>query len=493
MIETAFHQNTVLIFLAIYLSSFLFIGWWAGKRLPQKNIKDYFLANNKLGALVLVFTLFATQYSGITFIGFIGKAYHIGFNCWAFSLMMGSIIVCYLIYAPKLKKVSKDKSFITPADYLKFRFNSKTLTLCASLIMIYALSNYLITQLMIIGRIGETLSPTQSNFMWYCGAIVLLSLVMLIYESIGGMLAVAWTDLIQGGMMLLCLYVVFFLIEDHYGGIHKTLLSLRKTSAADNLLAVPSAAECRSWLSYILLIGFAASIYPQAIQRIFAAKTRKSLNKSFIGMIWVPLFIFIPVTLLGILAAANFPDLSSSQSEQVMPMMLLDIMQNSLFAKIVVLFFFAAIISAIMSTADSVLLSLTSIIMEDIVRKKSDLSHKAYLIRCKIVAFIILILFILGAIALRNTTVIKMIDIKMDLLIQLVPAFYLGLFSKRISAKAILLGIFSGVFIAILGNSVGYSRIANIHIGLYAVLINLCLVFSCHFLSPQKNKTHCHA
>ena len=59
--------------------------------------------------------------------------------------MLTAIIICYLLYAPRLKVLAQQHNFITPVDYLKFRFKSTALNYIASIVMSYALANYLIT------------------------------------------------------------------------------------------------------------------------------------------------------------------------------------------------------------------------------------------------------------------------------------------------------------------------------------------------------------
>jgi SSS family solute:Na+ symporter len=469
-------QQQLLLFLFCYLSSFPLIGWLASKKLHLKTNKDYFLAGNRLGPLVLIFTLFATQYSGVTLVGFVGKSYRVGLSWAIFSLALMTVIVGYLIYAPKLKQISEKHAFITPVDYLRHRYQCPMLTKLCSLIMIYALANYLITQLIVIGRMGEAMAPSNYGYSWYIGAIIFLSLIMLIYESIGGMLAVAWTDMVQGAMILLCLYATLFLVSHHYGGLSSILSTIQNSNTLNPLMSPPNGATCRSWFSYIVVLGLGASVYPQAIQRIFASRSMQSLKQSFLVMVWLPIIMAIPVILLGLSGAVIVPQLSTTQSEQLIPLMLAKTMQTSLVAKFILMIFFAAVISAVMSTADSVLLSLSSIIIKELLPSESTHHSKNHLIKSKLTTIIILCLFILFAIGLRNTTIIQMIDIKLDMLVQLVPVFYLGVNSKSLSGQSLLWGLGSSLFLIFIGAGLGFGKIASIHIGTYGLLLNFMAI-----------------
>ena len=133
-------------FISVYLLSLLVIGWFAKKSRKENTLSDFYLAGKGLGLSVLFLTLFATQYSGNTFFGFTGATYRVGYS-WILSMhFMTSIVVCYLLFAPKLYRISKTQNFITPADYIQHRFNYKALSIIISIIGTVALSNYLLAQ-----------------------------------------------------------------------------------------------------------------------------------------------------------------------------------------------------------------------------------------------------------------------------------------------------------------------------------------------------------
>ncbi|HCR16564.1 MAG TPA: sodium:pantothenate symporter, partial [Candidatus Latescibacteria bacterium] len=99
-------------FLGVYLCVLILIGV-AGRRARRENsMADFFLGGRKMGLLVLFLTLYATQYSGNTLIGYAGAAYRQGFRFLVSVTFMMSIIGGYLIFAPKLHRLSKKEGFI---------------------------------------------------------------------------------------------------------------------------------------------------------------------------------------------------------------------------------------------------------------------------------------------------------------------------------------------------------------------------------------------
>ena len=109
------------------------------------------------------------------------------------------------------------------------------------------------------------------------------------------------------------------------------------------------------------MIGVGASVYPQAIQRIYAAGSADILKKSLAGMAVLPLFAVVVVLALGFVAIARYPGLEGSAADQVMVLILRDVLATGWLGQIVVTLLLGAILAALMSTADSALLSLSAI------------------------------------------------------------------------------------------------------------------------------------
>ena len=119
------------------------------------------------------------------------------------------------------------------------------------------------------------------------------------------------------------------------------------------------------WFSYLVLFGLGASLYPQAIQRIYAARDSRSLRTSLAAMAFLPIATAWVAVMIGITGAAHHPNLSDIQSDQILTIICRDIQQSSLFGYSLVVVLFAAILGALMSTADSCMLTLSSIVTKD--------------------------------------------------------------------------------------------------------------------------------
>ncbi len=469
-------------FIGLYLLSTLLVGW-AGYRARRENsLGDFYLGGRGFGTAVLLLTLFATQYSGNTFFGFTGSAYRLGY-VWVMSLhFMTAIVVFYLLLAPPLYARARARGYVTPPDFLQDRFGARALTVVAALIMVVALANYVLAQLMAMGRALEGLAQAHPDEAYRYGVIG-LAIIMVLYGTLGGMRAVAWTDAIQGAMILAGITVVFVLMFQRFGSPAEAgrLLLAAHDPAVAARARPPSAEQLRTWVSYVLLFGLGASLYPQAIQRIYAARSARILRRSLACMAFLPLPTTLMALTVGIVALAHLPGLSGPDADRVFTLVLREIQQVSTLGYALVVLLIAAVLAAMMSTADSALLSISSILSNDLYRPLlRPHASQAELTRVgKLCSWALIVVLIALALALREqTSLIDLLDRKFDLLVQLAPAFFLGLRWSGLRAGPVLAGLLAGVGVALALAFVPLpfvtgGKIAGLHPGLYGLALNL--------------------
>jgi SSS family solute:Na+ symporter/sodium/pantothenate symporter len=475
------------IFISLYLISLIGVGI-LGKRARRENsLSDFYLAGSGFGFTVLFLTLFATQYSGNTFFAFTGATYRIGY-AWILSLhFMTAVVVCYLIYARKLYAIARTKGYITPSDYVDDRYKSDVLTIAVTVTLIVVLCNFLVAQLMAMGRAMQGLAQINQDTA-YIGGVVVLALIMVIYGTLGGLRAVAWTDAIQGVILALGFGILLVLLFERYGSLDEATRTLmeRDVAASTRMALPPTASRYREWLSYILTAGFAVSLYPQAIQRIYSARSEMALRRSLALMAFMPLPTMIIAVIAGIMAAAYIPGLEGAASDQVFGRVLRDIQEHSVLGYGLVVVLLSAVLAAMMSTADSALLSISSMFTKDIysrfIRPNSSQAHLTRV--AKACSWITIAALVLLAVALRNhASLVALMDRKLDLLIQMVPIFMLGLRWPGLSAGPALAGLGTGIFLALALAFGGFEfvqngKVAGFHPGLVALLPNLTIAIA---------------
>jgi len=276
--------SDALIVMAVYLAALLGLGWLGRVSRREESLRDFYLGGSSFGFAVLFLTLFATQYSGNTLLGFAGRSYQQGATYVVSVTFMILVITIMMIYAPRLFRLARRFGYITPVDFVFHRFGSHGLRVMSVLLLCWGLANYILEQLVAMGHAVEAISSGRIGFMT---GVVLLAVVMLIYESLGGMRSVAWTDVIQGALLGVGCFAILYILVTTKGGLDAATRDILVT--APEKLEVPDGRGLRVWFSNLFLLGFGVAIYPHAIQRIFAAGSLKSLRRSLAAMSFMPL------------------------------------------------------------------------------------------------------------------------------------------------------------------------------------------------------------
>lgn len=465
-----------LLVLGCYVILLIIIGFLGRRASKGKTLADFFVQSRGMGLLVLFFTLYATQYSGNTVVGFAAKGYREGFYFVYSAILMMGVIGAYLIFAPKLQKLSQKKHYITAGDYLADRFGGTRLIIISSIIYVWALGNYIISNLKAVGYVVSAITGDMISFGW---GIILLAIVMLFYEMMGGMRAVAWTDAIQGFLLLFGCISIFLLFTSHYGGLN-TLIQ-QAIQARPNLNEAPRGTLVLHSVSMMLVFYFGISMYPQAIQRIYAASSGKTLQKSFQIMVFMPLLTTLPIVVMGILANGIYPGLDKPGSEGITLKILTDLAHNEPAFRWLILIFICAMVAAIMSTVDSALLSISSIWTKDLyARMRPNSSETALLKMGKWSSFLVMALGVILAICLPQT-IWRLLEIKLEILMQMAPAFFLGIHWMRMRESSVFWGITSGCLVSV-GMEVFSVPNLGLHAGLWGLIINLTVIVIMQFL-----------
>ena len=476
--ETALLGPGGITFLCIYILSLILIGWLGKRARKEDSLSDFYLAGRGMGLLVLFLTLYATQYSGNTLVGFAGRAYREGYQALVLVTLLSSAVGAFIVYAPKLYRLSKKYTFITPADYIHFRFKNTKLTLFFFFFCLMALANYILTNLKAIGYIVVSVTGGVIPFAY---GVIALSLVMVIYETMGGMRSVAWTDSLQGIILMFGVITIFITIQIEYGGF-EFIYNAIQISDPQKFIP-PNLTQKLNWLSTICLGFFGISIYPHAIQRIYSAKSESTLKRSIQIMAFMPIITTLFMVVVGLTALALFPGLDRQGSEGATLLVLKDLSQRGAIGTGMMVLFLSATIAAIMSTVDSALLSMSSIITKDFYKRLKPTKSQAELTRIgKIISWTIMAFSVYLAIILPQT-IWRLLEIKLELLIQISPAIFLGLYYKKIKSSSILWGMTFGTLFAVgtmVANKLGVDIPAKpwgIHAGVWGLIINLTIVF----------------
>jgi SSS family transporter len=477
MKDNALLDTTGIVFMGLYLASLLLIGVVGRLARKEDSLADFYLSGRGMGLFVLFLTLYATQYSGNTLIGMAGKSYRQGYAFLVSVTFMMSVIGAYLIYAPKLHRLSKKRKFITIGDYIEYRYRSPVLTMFITIVCIITVGSYILTNLKAIGYIVESTTGGRITFVQ---GIIALSLIMVIYETLGGMRSVAWTDAIQGILLIAGCLFIFCGIEYQYGGI--SAVAEKLIASRSEMWHPPDFAQKRLWLSTIIIIFFGISIYPQAIQRIYAAKDSRTLRRSFQIMVFMPIVTTFFLVMVGLVGLHRFPGLDKQGSEEITMLLLNDMAIHIPWVKYFIILFLSAAVAAIMSTVDSALLAISSLFTQDIYRRIRPTASQSNLTGTgKIFSWGIMACMAYFATNLPQT-IWRLTEMKLEVLCQVAPAIFLGLHIKSLHGRSILSGLSIGICVTLFimfSNKIGIPitpKPWGVHAGVWGLAANFTTV-----------------
>ena len=353
--------------------------------------------------------------------------------------------------------------------------------------MVVAIGNYLLAQLTAMGLLLQGMTTYEPRTAFVAG-VILLAVIMLVYETLGGFRAVAWTDLIQGSILMVGFAILLFVVLDHFGGLAKSYKLLE--SAKPEKVAAPDALGIRQWFSYIVVVGIGGALYPQAIQRIYAARNQRVLRNGVATMAFLPLTASLIAVLVGVTAAASpeLANLKDTDSDRVFSEVCRIVMDQSLFHRWLIVVLLAAVLAALMSTADSVLLSVSSMLTKDIYHRQINpaANEEKLTIIGKSVSWIVVTIIAAIAIYLNSLenkpTLVKLMDMKFDILMQLGPGFILGMHWRGMKPSAPFWGLVSGLTLVFALNPIDTLKNWGIHAGVFGLTLNLAVVVAISYL-----------
>lgn len=435
--ENSFAITTTFI---VYLILMLAIGVYAYQR--TKSSSDYFLGGRSLGPWPAALSAGASDMSGWLLLGLPGYAYAAGFE--AFWLAGGLLVgtwANWLLVAKRLRTYSVTTDALTLPEFLSRRFNDKSKliqTISAFFILLFFLF-YTSSGLVAGGKLFETVFGID-----YTIAVVIGTICVVSYTLFGGFLAVSWTDLVQGLLMAAALLIVPFAALD--GGFGK--LDAELTAINPELLTLWNGIDGKplSTIAIISLVAWGLGYFgqPHILARFKASRSNKDLTTARrIAVLWTGLSMFgaLLVGFVGLVYVTNHGTLQLEDGEKIFMLLV-----NALFHPVIAGILLAAILAAIMSTADSQLLVSSSALAEDFYKQvfKTDASSEE-IVRVGRLAVIILSVIALILAMTPDSSVLGLVSYAWaGFGAAFGPALVLSLYWSRMNRNGALAGIIVG-------------------------------------------------
>jgi len=424
-------------FVLLYLLFSVGIGLYASTRVH--NSKDFVVAGRNLPLPIVTATVFATWFGAETVLGISATFVKEGLGAVVADPFGASmcLVIAGLFFAPLLYRMN----LLTIGDYYHARYN-RTVELIMTICIMISYLGWVAAQVTALGLVFNVVSGGVID--QQTGMVIGVS-VVLAYTMFGGMWSVALLDFVQMTVIMTGMLFIAFLISPQAGGV-AAVVSHAQSSGKLQLL--PSGGA-EVWIPFIgaALTMMLGSIPQQDVfQRMTSAKDEKTAVRGsvlggvlYFSFAFVPMFLAYAATLID---PGVFGELIEADSQMVLPNLILH--HTPLIAQV---FFFGALLSAIMSTASATLLAPSVMFTENIL-KHFALKHMSdqqmlRTMRIIVVTFGGLVLWF----ALHSeSSIFHMVEsaYKITLVGAFVPLAF-GLYWKRANNQGALLSIVMGL------------------------------------------------
>lgn len=444
------------IVLLLYLVAMIMVGFTFYKK--NTTNADYILGGRQMNVWVTSMSAQASDMSGWLLMGLPGLAYLLGAGAteaaWtAIGLAIGTYLNWLIVAKPLRKYTQIAGDSITLPDFFHNRFRMKTpaLKVFAALFILIFFTVYTSSMFAAGAKLFDYIFSIG-----YTPALILSVVVVTAYTFLGGFKAVSWTDLFQGFLMFFALiFVSFFMYKDLSGTGYDW-------SAIKEFTLKPSASFGVMGMVGAIAWGLGYFGQPHILVRFMGIKSSKEIKPARrIAMVWVIISLAIAV-IIGILGNPFVAELAKSGELPASLFgadgMLADrekifmILVQHMFPSVIAGVFLAAVLAAIMSTADSQLLvsssSFSSDIYNTVFDKNASEKKLLWVSRLAIVA-VALIACILAIDP--NSKVFEIVSHAWaGFGAAFGPIILCSLFWKRCNGKGALAGIISGGAVALL-------------------------------------------
>ncbi|MCX8185246.1 MAG: sodium:solute symporter family protein [Sulfolobales archaeon] len=409
-------MGELIIALLGYIAIMAFITFWSKLRTRTGDPIDYFIASRGLSGFISAMTYAATTYSAFMMVGLVGLTYATGVGALAFELAyLVATVAILATFGVKVWELSREKGYVTPTQLLREKYGSYWTTVFVVFMTAVALIPYSAVQM--VGP-ATILTGISRGSVDYNTALTIIVVVVLLTTVTAGLRSVAWTDAVQGAVMLSsATALVLWLLLKTPPEVTEPLGRLDLLNPANSFWTPQTfSAYTTPWI-------FFAITNPQVFQRLYLPKDRKAYTKmalyfSIFGLLYTIITVSIGLLARG-LREVGAIDLrvdirSRADWNRVTPQLLT--YTHSALAVLVVI----SIISAATSTINSIILTLSSMISYD-----TPVPEKLKLSVGKV--FIVLFTFVIYVFAI--TTPAFVVDLAVASSAILLPLLPLYLFS----------------------------------------------------------------
>jgi len=457
----------MLLIIVLYFLAIISIGIWSRKKAGSR--EGFFVAHRKGTTPLITGSLLATIIGGSATVGLAGLGFKQGLT-GAWWLLVGAVGL--LILGSFLAKKIRALALYTLPELVEREYDHRV-GLAASILIVIAWVGVVSGQIVAAGKVLAVLGFGSPVF-W----MSTFTMVFVAYAILGGQYSIIRTDVIQAVTLLVGISAVAVIIFPLVGG-----LGGLKASLPPDYFSFPLSTkfDWKALLSFLILVGATYVVGPDMYTRLFCSKGEETAQKStFITAFFIFLFAFV-IALIGMAARVLYPDISA---EQAFPQIVMGALPPAL--KGVVL---AALVAALMSSADTCLLSQSVILTEDVFKRFRPIGERKTLLLTRL-SIIMLGLVALGlAITLKgviSSLLFAYTIFTCGLVIPVIAGFYRE--KLKVTSQGALAALVGGGVLGLLGKIPGLDIPLKEDLGLVGFAVSAILLFGVSFITRRREQ-----
>ncbi len=452
----------------VYLAMMVYVivGSWVAlraRRGMKKGVLEYFLSGRSLGGFVSALSYSATTYSAFMMVGLAGLTYSGGVGALGFELVYLSGLVLVAFFGPRFWLVGNKFNYISPYEMLGDRYDNNWIPVILAVTSIIFLIPYLAVQLMGVGYLMNGLSGGAIPFMT---GVIIAAVLAISWALLAGMKSVAWTDSLQSLiMMVVSVLILFFIVYRELGGFMNFFNTLETNFSEFLSVPGPGFFKFKVFLGLTLPWFFFSISNPQVSQRLFVPNSLKAMKTMIRGFLIFGLIYTLVSVLWGFSAMILMPGLSTA--DMATPALL-----GSEYVPVILgLIAMVGITAAAISTIDSIMLTLSSIVVQDLYKNVQNESDKV-----RFAKFSILGIAVVGIIfAAQQFDLIATLSVASSVgLLVVVPTIFGAFFWRRSTATAAIASILSGSVVALYLQFSGWKPLGHFP-GVWTLIISVAV------------------
>ncbi len=475
----------IILICGIYLALTLAMGIIPGMRISN-SVTGFVAGDRSMNLLLLYFVMGASIFSSFAFLGGPGWAYSRG--AAAFYIIAYGItgMIPMYFFGPKVRRLGERFGFVTQAEILEDRYNSKSLSVLLALVSIIVFIPYLTLQMKGAGYVLTTIS--EGVIPEWLGAGIAY-LVVLIYVFFSGVMGVGWTNTFQGLFMMgIAWFIGLYLPYQLFGGVGEMFSQIAASDMSAMLTApgLRSGGEPWDWWGFssaVLISAVGFSVWPHFFMRAFAANSDRTMKLTVVLYPTFQLFL-VPILILGFTAILAYPGVEPADT--ILPYVLTQIDLPIVIIGLVC----AGTLAASMSSGDAILHSAASIGIRDGLAKflpdhlNTDEKHR-YFIRI-LVILISLVAYYFAVIS--DIPIVSLLLGSYGGVAQIFPLVFCMFYWKRANREGALTGLLGGIAVTLLFLFYPEYRPLPLHEGIYGLAANVVLLVTVSLATEPVSK-----